>query len=197
LAGAAGLHDDAGDGGGAKGLKGHLAALRRGRVTPGLVKVVVIGLGAGVNALLAPGVGPVRAGWVGRLGRVVLDTALVAGLANLVNLLDLRPGRALKGAAMVAVGSLAGQGAVLAGGVLAAELAVAKGDLGEQTMLGDAGANALGTAVGVAAGRSWPVPVKAVALGGIVLLTLLSERVSFTRVIEANSVLRRIDQWGR
>ena len=68
-------------------MRGHVQALRDGAVTSGLVKMV------GLTALAA--VATVAEDDRSAAGRIV-DTALVAGTANLVNLLDLRPGRALK-----------------------------------------------------------------------------------------------------
>ena len=64
-------------------------------------------------------------------------------------------------------------------------------------MLGDAGANALGALLGyrLAAGSG---PLKrAGILTVLVALTAASEKVSFTRVIEATPVLRELDRWGR
>ena len=89
--GAFGALDDLAGDGASKGLKGHLGAAAQGRVTTGLVKIVGIGATGLVAAALADrGRDDVRA----------LDTlvggAVVAGAANLANLLDLRPGRALK-----------------------------------------------------------------------------------------------------
>ena len=51
-------------------------------------------------------------------------------------------------------------------------------------MLGDAGANALGAMLGAAAARSLPRRARLGLLAGIVALTVASEKVSFTKVIE-------------
>src|SRR5690606_15262324 len=58
------------------------------------------------GALLAASIGTKRSGsTAGWAGDVVLNAALVAASANLVNLLDLRPGRALKASLAVAAGA--------------------------------------------------------------------------------------------
>jgi len=64
-------------------------------------------------------------------------------------------------------------------------------------MLGDAGANALGALLGLAAARSLPRSARIGLLAGIAALTVASERVSFTRVIEATPPLRWLDLLGR
>ena len=184
-----------------KGLAGHLAALRAGRVSAGAVKVAGLGaagLAAGLltrsTAARPSGPGPsVLAG----AADVVLTTGLVAGTANLVNLLDLRPGRAAKAGSLLALPLLAGPAGGLAAGPLGAALAVLPTDLDERVMLGDCGANALGAVLGLrlAAGRSRPGRV--VALGVVTALTLASEKVSFTRVIESTPGLRELDRLGR
>jgi UDP-N-acetylmuramyl pentapeptide phosphotransferase/UDP-N-acetylglucosamine-1-phosphate transferase len=193
-----------------KGLAGHLLALRAGRVSAGAVKVAGIGAAAAAAALLykdpvAPQAS-LRSAWdpaAGPLHRLttladaVLTTGLVAGTANLVNLLDLRPGRAAKAAALAAAAGLGSPAGALVAGPLGASLAVLPDDLGERVMLGDCGANAVGALLGL---RLAAVPrraTRAVALAAVVGLTLTSERVSFTRVIEATPVLRELDRLGR
>jgi hypothetical protein len=82
-------------------------------------------------------------------------------------------------------------------GPVGAVVALLGDDLTESVMLGDAGANALGAVLGVAlADRGGPVG-RALMLAVIVALTLASERVSFTEVIESTPVLRAWDQLGR
>lgn len=126
----------------------------------------------------------------------VLGAGVIAGSANLLNLLDLRPGRALK------VGLLTGSPLVAAGGGLAAgpvgaAAALLPEDLGERTMLGDCGANALGAVLGTALVTRTGPAGRVVALAAIAGLTAASERVSFTQVIAGNRVLRRLDELGR
>lgn len=187
-AAAFGGYDDLAGNGSQRGFRGHLGALARGEVTTGAVKlggIGVIGLG---SAMLAGG-GPAD---------VAVNAGLVAGGANLLNLLDLRPGRALKVA--LASGALLatrpGARPVVAA-PLGAAAALLPEDLGERAMLGDAGANALGALLGVAAAAGLSRPARAALLAVITGLTAASEVVSFTAVIERTPTLRRLDMLGR
>jgi UDP-N-acetylmuramyl pentapeptide phosphotransferase/UDP-N-acetylglucosamine-1-phosphate transferase len=173
-----------------KGFRGHLSAARVGRPSAGVVKVIVIGIGAAAASMAA-----------GRRNVVDLtvDSALVAGTANLVNLLDLRPGRAAKAALATAVvatpgaaGAYRSVGAAVAGGALA----VLPSDLSERCMLGDSGANPLGAALGLLL-CGQPRRRRIACLAGILGLTGASERVSFSAVIDGNPLLARLDQLGR
>ncbi|WP_075958963.1 hypothetical protein [Ornithinimicrobium sp. CNJ-824] len=189
-AAAGGLDDLAGDGS-ARGLGGHLRALRDGRPTTGALKVVALG----VAGLLA--VAPADARVPGGTGPHTLAGAgVVAGAANLANLLDLRPGRALKVALTAALPLVAG-GQPAAAAVSGAGLVVLPDDLAGRTMLGDTGANPLGAAVGAAAAHRMGPRGRWATLAVLTGLTLASERVSFTRVIESTPVLRTLDRWGR
>jgi UDP-N-acetylmuramyl pentapeptide phosphotransferase/UDP-N-acetylglucosamine-1-phosphate transferase len=190
----------------AKGFRGHLRALRSGQVTSGLVKIVGVGASAlAAAALLEADRG---AGRRAAITDVALAAGVIAGTANLVNLFDLRPGRALK-VGMIVTAPLAmarGPHAGVAAGAFGAAAGVLPADLGERVMLGDAGANALGALVGVAlaartsrAGRAgWSRRASRVGLlAGIAALTAASEKVSFTRVIGRTPVLRELDALGR
>ena len=190
-AAAFGAYDDLAGSGDRRGFRGHLGALRKGEVTTGTVKLGGIGVTGIASAVLAGG----------SPADVVINTGLVAGGANLLNLFDLRPGRAVKVAA--ASGVLIGAGASLGGAgsadvaaPLGAALAMLPEDLGERAMLGDCGANALGAMLGAAAG-GLPRPARIALLAGITGLTAASEKVSFTKVIERTPALRRLDMLGR
>jgi hypothetical protein len=181
-----------------KGLRGHLGALAEGRLTTGGLKV----LGIGATAMVGAAVGTPRrpglpGGAAGHLLDVAVNGALVAGTANLLNLLDLRPGRALKASAALSLPVAGGAAGATTGVVLGAAAVAAPGDLAERDMLGDGGANALGALVGAQWAFGAPRAVRLAALASVVGLTLASERVSFSAVIERTPWLRGADAWGR
>ena len=184
-AAAFGAYDDLAGSGDRRGFRGHLGALRHGEVTTGAVKLGGIGATGLASAALAGG----------SPADVIINAGLVAGGANLLNLFDLRPGRAIKVAtASGALLAAAGQDGVTV--PLGAALALLPEDLGERAMLGDAGANALGAMLGAsAAGLSRPARIA--LLAGIAGLTAASEKVSFTKVIERTPALHRLDMLGR
>ena len=211
--GVAGYIDDvdqgAHDGGKvAKGLKGHLGALAHGQVTTGVIKIA----GIGASALAASAlVGSKATSVSGKAADLALNTVLIAGAANLANLLDLRPGRALKATVLVAAplsyfscadaktpASPASAQRLLASGLNAAAITALVEDLQETTMLGDTGANAAGALLGtsLAANDSWKLRLGTTL--GVVGLILASEKVSFSKVIAANPALNWLDQlWRR
>jgi UDP-GlcNAc:undecaprenyl-phosphate/decaprenyl-phosphate GlcNAc-1-phosphate transferase len=188
-AAAFGCYDDLAGRGARRGFRGHLGALARGEVTSGAVKLGGIGAtGLATAATLG-----------GTAVDQLINAGLVAGGANLLNLFDLRPGRAIKvtlaAGALITAGS--GVGRRGAAAPLGAALALLPEDLAERAMLGDAGANALGAMLGAAAAAAWPRPARAATIAAIVGLTAVSEVVSFTKVIERTPPLRWLDMLGR
>ncbi len=168
-------------------------------------------LAIGAGSVLSAGLfraGAARHRPLVRATAVVADGALIAGTANLVNLLDLRPGRAGK-ATGVAAGTLllraaagphrpaARRSAALLGAVLGALAAELPRDLAGEWMLGDCGANALGAAVGAAVVAGRGAAFRSGWLAVVVALTAASERVSFSAVIAGSRVLSWLDRLGR
>jgi hypothetical protein len=195
-AAALGRYDDLADDKDRHGFRGHLGALTKGEVTSGAMKIAGIGAVGVVAALLLgrrDATGP-----AGRAADVLIDAGLVAGGANLMNLCDLRPGRAIKAAGLASLALAAGgaEAAAASAAPAGAALALLPEDLAEQAMLGDTGANALGAMLGAAA-TALPRPARVATLAGIVALTAASEKVSFTEVIEQTPALRRLDMLGR
>ena len=227
--GVAGYIDDvdqgAHDGGKvAKGLKGHLGALAHGQVTTGVIKIA----GIGASALAASAlVGSKATSVSGKAADLALNTVLIAGTDNLANLLDLRPGRALKATVLVATplsyfscaaaktpasgasgapsakpvspASTSGASAqrLLASGLNAAAITALVEDLQETTMLGDTGANAAGALLGTSLAANDSRKLRLGAALGVVGLILASEKVSFSKVIAANPALNWLDQLWR
>lgn len=184
------LDDYAGDGR-SKGFQGHLKALLGGEVTTGAIKAVG-GLG------LAFAVSLWWEGWF--VPSAVLDALVIALMANFINLLDLRPGRAAKGFLILwvpaAVGSRNSEYLPVGAAVVAALLAWLPADLGEKGTLGDSGANMIGAVLGAGLVAGFGVPGRLVVLVILLALTLASERISFTKVIERVGPLRWLDGLG-
>ena len=231
-----GMIDDTYGDGASRGFAGHLRELAKGRLTTGGLKM----LGIGALAVWAAGSASVRtaqfsataysgAGQVlTSLAAWVCGALTIALAANLVNLTDLRPGRALKSFGVLALVGVCAAGwatwqvlaAEASSGVLGMSaaarvpwfiatvlciialvfgpaIAVARPDLREKAMLGDAGANAMGALGGYLIAANLPLAGVAVAAAVLLALNIASERVSFSRVIERSRVLSRLDALGR
>jgi len=186
---AAGLVDDLVRGG-PRGIRAHLRGLAGGHVSPGIVKLVVIVAAAAVAVAAAPERDAVR-----RVAGVVL----LAGAANLANALDVRPGRAIK-FGILALPLVVGGEVALAPptpGVWLAALLVLPWDAGERAMLGDAGANLLGFAIGLGAYHALGTFGVVVAAAAVVALNALAETVTLSRAIEVVPPVRWWDRLGR
>ena len=198
-AGAFGALDDLVGDSTSKGLHGHLAAARRGEVTTGAIKIA----GLGSTGLLTA--------WIVDRSRMrtpamatLVGGAVIAGSANIANLLDLRPGRALKVVVLLAVPIVAGgrgthlsTATATAGAAAGAAMGALPGDLAGRSMLGDTGANSAGALLGTALVARTGPRGRLLALAVVTALTLASEKISFTKVIESTPGLRELDAFGR
>ncbi len=76
-------------------------------------------------------------------------------------------------------------------------MALLRTDLAGEAMLGDTGANSAGALLGSALVQATGRRGRLVSLAVLTALTLASEKVSFTQVIESTPVLRDLDALGR
>lgn len=190
---ALGLLDDVAGSGERRGFRGHLAALREGRLTTGALKMIGGGaIGALAVAIARPD---------NDLLELVTDAALIALAANLGNLFDLAPGRAIKVSVLAFAGLVAATAADprLSGPavVIGAAVGLLFEDLREHVMLGDTGANLLGGALGLGVVVVGSPVVRLATLGVLAILNGASEWVSFSRVIDRVAPLRLLDRAGR
>lgn len=138
--------------------------------------------------------------------RYLLAVALLALTTNLFNLLDLRPGRAVKGFVLLGVGLAIGawhgpDGFVVplwaVGPFAAPALVVGFYDLRGQTMLGDTGANLIGGLAGVWMVLALGTTGQLIALAIVLAITVYGEFRSLNSLIERTPLLRQIDSIGR
>jgi hypothetical protein len=188
------LDDALGRGGsaaGPRGWRGHGRALREGSLSTGAIKAI------GALALAAYVVsGRGLEDW-----RYAADVALLILATNAFNLLDLRPGRAEKGLALLGAGLCLGAWTlapiellgIFAGPVLVGAWLT----LRERAMLGDTGSNLIGAVAGV-----WLLTIlggdaRLIALAVVLALTIYGELRSISATIESVPPLRWLDSLGR
>jgi UDP-GlcNAc:undecaprenyl-phosphate/decaprenyl-phosphate GlcNAc-1-phosphate transferase len=187
-----GLIDDAVGEGDDRGFRGHVGALFQGRLTTGMLKLVG---GGAVAVVLVAAPGDVT-GW-----RLLADALLIALAANLGNLLDRAPGRAIKVGVVVYLPLALALGTGAVGVAIAPVIGAAVGllgpDLRERIMLGDTGANVIGAVLGLGVVLGVGPTTRTVVLVVVAALNVTAELVSFSRVIERVPALRAFDQLGR
>ena len=174
------------------GFRGHLKSLFSGKPTTGGLKLVGGGIAAlwfmwpeNPEQLLHPEI----AEW----WHYPIGAGLIALGANSLNLLDLRPGRALFGFAVLLLPSLRTVTALWP--LLLGVLIEWPFDVRAKGMLGDTGSNLLGALVGIAAVWALPLWGQACLLALLLALNLAAERVSITATIEKTPWLRTLDRW--
>ncbi len=175
-----------------KGLRGHIAVFcRQGKLTTGFLKGFVLSIASGIITLpFSKGVGD----WF-------FQAILLLLSINTLNLLDVRPGRAMKGfwfsLSAVTPFSMGWTQWEIWMPYLGAVLAIHRFDLQARSMLGDTGSNLLGMVLGIWLLAMQPEWVKVLFLVLFIGLHSLAEVSSISRVIERVPLLRWVDRWGR
>ncbi|MED1782565.1 UDP-N-acetylmuramyl pentapeptide phosphotransferase [Brevibacillus fortis] len=194
-----GWRDDRASDRDAKGFRGHFGVLwRERRMTSGMWKLI-----GGTSTAFCLSLTLSNSLWSG-----IVSFGLLALSPNIINLFDLRPGRALKvfwcltaltGAfgLWIMWASAATANWIFLIPVFIASILMFPHDAGGKIMLGDTGSNALGFAAGFTFVIGTPVYVQVCMLVLFLCLQIAAEFCSFSRVIEQVGWLHRLDQWGR
>ena len=172
------------------GLKGHFKSLLNGKLTTG-----------GFKALFGGFIGLVISIAISKnIYDIVINTLIIALSTNLMNLLDLRPGRAIKGYLVISIVLLFTLGEYtrnLLLLILPNVVAYFNQDLKAKAMMGDTGSNVLGISIGILFVMGYPLKVRLIWLAFLIFIHILTEKYSLTKIIENNKFLNFIDKLGR
>ena len=172
------------------GLKGHFKSLFKGELTTGGFKALFGGfVGLVVSVCISSSIVD-----------IIVNTLIIALSTNLMNLFDLRPGRAIKAYLVIMIPiyiTLTGYTKVFPLLILPNVLAYFNTDLKARGMMGDTGSNVLGISIGVLMALGYGIKVRVAWLVFLVLMHLITEKFSLTKIIEKNRVLKFIDNLGR
>jgi hypothetical protein len=187
----AGIIDDTVGNRNVSGLKGHFKSLFKGELTTGGFKALFGGfVGILVSVMISK-----------NIFDIIINTLVIALSTNLMNLLDLRPGRAIKGYLAIMIGifvtSFASINTFLQFLIVPNVIAYFNSDLKAKSMMGDAGSNVLGISIGVLFVVGYSFNVRVGWLLFLVLIHLITEKYSLTKIIEKVKILNFIDKLGR
>ena len=186
----AGILDDTIGNRDVSGLKGHFKSLFKGKLTTGGFKAL---FGGFVGIIISVSISK-------NIIDIIVNTLIIALSTNLMNLFDLRPGRAIKVYLLIMITifiTLTGYIKILPLLILPNVLAYFKFDLKAKAMMGDTGSNVLGISIGILIAFGYTLNVRIGWLVFLLLIHLLTEKFSLTKIIEKNKVLNFIDRLGR
>ncbi len=199
--GFSGFIDDMMGDGSVKGLKGHIGKLMNGELTTGGFKALS-GLLTALFISSCIRVTNINLSAVFPVLEFLMNVLIITLSTNFLNLLDLRPGRSIKGFLSMIIltflfARLRSPAMAVVFPLLCAVIVYMGDDLKARSMLGDTGSNILGISAGafVALFGSWYF--KIVCSLFLVAIHIYTERYSLTRLIEENSLLKFLDDLGR
>lgn len=175
-----------------KGIKNHIAKTLRGSLTTGFLKAAVGFMLAFIASL--------------RISLDILDliinSFIISLSTNTLNLLDLRPGRAVKSfiaASLILILSNVSKVYEFLPLVIIHVISwlYIPYDLKEECMLGDTGSNILGITLGYYTVLLQSKNGKLIILAFLVVINVISEKISITEIIKKNRLLSYLDNLGR
>lgn len=176
----------------AKGIKGHGILLLKGMFTSGGIKALI---GIAVSFIISLTLH-------NRGYSLILNTFLISMMQNFINLLDLRPGRAIKAYLFLSLITLpfilfSSAFTGINSGIIVALLFYLPYELKEKCIMGDIGSNVLGILLGIIIAASKSFLLKIIVLSFIAIAQIYAEKKSISYLIEGNSILKFIDMIGR
>ncbi|MDD4568738.1 MAG: glycosyltransferase [Tepidanaerobacteraceae bacterium] len=176
------------------GFKGHFRNLFKGRLTTGALKAIVGLLVAFIISLFL----------TSNLLETVTNMLIIALFTNFFNLLDLRPGRAVKVyifAFLVILANLIITHKTTAVfpfiPLVGSIIGYMPYDLKARCMMGDAGSNVLGISIGFLVVLTFSWHIKIAVLAFLIGIHIFTEKYSLTDLIKNNRFLNYLDNLGR
>lgn len=191
LMGLVGLLDDLVGEKDIKGFKGHIKAFFKGIMTTGLLK-------AGMGFFIALFISII---FSKNILDIVINTLVISLFTNLINLFDLRPGRSIKVFLLMSIIMLLTSAIIEYNFILYSIYGILfiyfPIDLKAKAMMGDVGSNAIGITLGVYCILTQTMLARLIYLLILVVVHILAEKISFTKIIENNKLLNFLDNLGR
>lgn len=174
-----------------KGLKGHIKSFFKGTLTTG-----------GIKAFLGLFISLVVSSYISfNIIEFIINGLIIGLFTNLINLFDLRPGRASKIFIIISILLLVfninkDNNYIILSiyGILIPYISL---DFKAKVMMGDVGSNVLGYTLGIYCVVNCEMFSKIIILILLILVHLLAEKISFSKVIENNKFLKFVDDIGR
>ncbi|TCU72765.1 UDP-N-acetylmuramyl pentapeptide phosphotransferase/UDP-N-acetylglucosamine-1-phosphate transferase [Tissierella praeacuta] len=174
-----------------KGLKGHIKAFFKGVLTTGAIKAF---LGFFISLVVSSYIS-------NSLKDFMINSFLIGLFTNFINLFDLRPGRAVKIFMIISLvfifSNLLGNSNYILFSFLGILIPYIILDLKAKAMMGDVGSNTLGFTLGLYAATSFNLTIKSIILILLIIIHIMAEKVSFSKVIDNNKILKFLDNIGR
>lgn len=169
-----------------KGFKNHFKSLFKAKITTALLKILIIFITAFVINLNYSYL------------LMTINITLILLMANFINLVDLRPGRAYKIYFLLFFPSIFYKGwQLLFISYVIIFLLVAEAELSEKIILGDSGSNCLGVCLGYFYSTNFSLILKIILIIVLLILNFSAEIYSFSKIIENNKILNYFDKLGR
>lgn len=186
----AGIIDDTIGNRDVSGLGGHFRSLLNGNLTTGGFKAL---FGGFVGLLISVTISK-------NIVDIVVNTLIIALSTNFMNILDLRPGRAIKVYLLIMFSIFIKATSDFRNMVvliIPSVLSYFRIDLKAKAMMGDAGSNVLGISLGIFFVMGFTLKTRLLWLLFLIFIHGVTEKYSLTKIIENNKVLNYIDKIGR